>query len=74
MPLPFASRANNAEAIHDEDNKPADGVSGWAGIERHLMKHDTAEMRDYTEDIDTLLVFDCFPQSSPHLLYKPTQC
>ena len=37
---------------------PADTpLSGWEGIENHVMKHDTAEMKDYTDDIDTLLVF-----------------
>ncbi|KIP06608.1 hypothetical protein PHLGIDRAFT_52468, partial [Phlebiopsis gigantea 11061_1 CR5-6] len=29
----------------------------WAGVEDHLMKNDTGMMKDYADDIDTLLVF-----------------
>ena len=32
-------------------------LHGWAGIEDHLAKHDSSTMRDYADDIDTLLVF-----------------
>ena len=32
-------------------------LSGWEGIENHVMKHDTAGMKDYADDIDTLLAF-----------------
>lgn len=32
-------------------------LSGWSGIEDHLMKHDTGRVKDYLDDIDTLLVF-----------------
>ena len=32
-------------------------VSSWAGIEDHMMKHDTAMVKDYVDDIDSLLVF-----------------
>ncbi|EKM57472.1 uncharacterized protein PHACADRAFT_206377 [Phanerochaete carnosa HHB-10118-sp] len=55
MPLPN---------FNTDHNKPTGGwpqfsetASGWEAIERHVIKHDTAEMRDYAEDIDTLLVF-----------------
>ncbi|GJE97493.1 hypothetical protein PsYK624_137140 [Phanerochaete sordida] len=37
--------------------KGPEKLSGWAGIEDHLAKHDTGEMKYYGEDIDTLLVF-----------------
>ncbi|GJE85033.1 hypothetical protein PsYK624_011100 [Phanerochaete sordida] len=37
--------------------KPPEKLSGWAGIEDHLFKHDTGEMKYHAEDIDTLLVF-----------------
>ncbi|GJE97511.1 hypothetical protein PsYK624_137320 [Phanerochaete sordida] len=37
--------------------EPPEKVSGWAGIEGHLFKHDTEEMEYYGKDIDTLLVF-----------------
>ena len=41
--------------IHE---KPLDaGLTGWAGVEDHLMKNDTGMMKDYADDIDTLLVF-----------------
>lgn len=30
---------------------------GWAGIEDHLMKYDTGKIKDFMDDIDTLLVF-----------------
>ena len=32
-------------------------MDGWAGIEDHLMKHDSRVLKDHAEDIDTLLVF-----------------
>lgn len=35
----------------------AEGLTGWAGIERHMAKYDTAMVQDYADDIDTLLVF-----------------
>ena len=38
-------------------NPTSTPLSGWEGIENHVMKHDTAEMKDYADDIDTLLVF-----------------
>ncbi|GJE97506.1 hypothetical protein PsYK624_137270 [Phanerochaete sordida] len=37
--------------------KPPEKLSGWAGVEDHLFKHDTGETKYYAEDIDTLLVF-----------------
>ncbi|GJE97455.1 hypothetical protein PsYK624_136740 [Phanerochaete sordida] len=37
--------------------KPAEKLSGWTGVEDHLFKHDSGEMKYYGEDIDTLLVF-----------------
>ncbi|GJE97448.1 hypothetical protein PsYK624_136670 [Phanerochaete sordida] len=37
--------------------EPPEKLSGWAGIEGHLFKHDTEEMEYYGKDIDTLLVF-----------------
>lgn len=36
---------------------PGKTLSGWAGIEDHLMTNDAGEMEDYADDIDTLLVF-----------------
>ena len=36
---------------------PDPNLSGWAGIEDHLMTHDDAAMSDYADDIDTMLVF-----------------
>ncbi|EKM52042.1 uncharacterized protein PHACADRAFT_102800, partial [Phanerochaete carnosa HHB-10118-sp] len=36
---------------------PGETLSGWAGIEDHLMTNDIGEMEDYADDIDTLLVF-----------------
>lgn len=44
--------------------KRSKNLSGWEGIEQHLLKHDTGEMKYYAEDIDTLLVFvrpSCLP-------------
>lgn len=36
---------------------PGEGLSGWAGIEDHLTTHDSGEMEDNSDDIDTMLVF-----------------
>jgi hypothetical protein len=33
-------------------------MSGWAGIDDHLLKHDTGWVQGYANDIDTLLVFE----------------
>ena len=30
---------------------------GWEQIEQHFIEHDTPEIKDYAEDIDSLLVF-----------------
>ena len=49
--------------IHNYIQNNADGktdLSGWAGIEDHLLKHDNIRMKDYTDDIDALLVFVSF--------------
>lgn len=32
-------------------------LSGWGGIEDHLSKYDRGWVKDYADDIDTLLVF-----------------
>ncbi|KIP10907.1 hypothetical protein PHLGIDRAFT_185490 [Phlebiopsis gigantea 11061_1 CR5-6] len=32
-------------------------LPGWAGIEEHFMKYDSSVMKDFADDIDTLLVF-----------------
>lgn len=32
-------------------------LSGWAAIEDSLLKYDLGRVKDYTDDIDTLLVF-----------------
>ena len=32
-------------------------LSGWAGIEHYLLKHDTLKLKDYADDVDALLVF-----------------
>ena len=32
-------------------------LKGWGGIEDVMFKNDKAQMDDYSEDIDTLLVF-----------------
>lgn len=36
---------------------PGHLLSGWAGIEDHLIKHDILKVNDYMNDIDTFLVF-----------------
>ncbi|KAJ3550953.1 hypothetical protein NM688_g4961 [Phlebia brevispora] len=33
------------------------GLSGWAAVEDHMYKRDQGSMRNYSEEIDTLLVF-----------------
>lgn len=32
-------------------------LSGWPAIEDYLQKHDAGMVKDYSDDIDTLLVF-----------------
>ncbi|GJE85029.1 hypothetical protein PsYK624_011060 [Phanerochaete sordida] len=53
--------AANGLRPHDSPTKAStevsENLSGWAGIERHLFKHVTEEMKYYADDIDTLLVF-----------------
>ena len=49
--------------IHNHAQNNANGkpeLSGWAGIEDHLLKHDNVRMKDYMDDIDALLVFVSF--------------
>ncbi|KIP10744.1 hypothetical protein PHLGIDRAFT_64885, partial [Phlebiopsis gigantea 11061_1 CR5-6] len=36
---------------------PGHLLSGWAGIEDHLIKYDILKVNDYMNDMDTLLVF-----------------
>ena len=36
---------------------PGTKLQGWAAIQNHLLSYDTAVVKDYTDDIDTLLVF-----------------
>ena len=50
--------------------QPSDaGLTGWAGVEDHLMKNDTGMMKDYSDDIDTLLVF--VSSIAPVLFFQP---
>ncbi|GJE97461.1 hypothetical protein PsYK624_136810 [Phanerochaete sordida] len=51
------SAANIPGQPTDERSQVRRGLSGWAGVEDHLFRHDTGEMKYHTEDIDTLLVF-----------------
>lgn len=32
-------------------------LTGWAAIEAHLMKNDTGMVREYVDDLDSMLVF-----------------
>ena len=52
----LSSRALSRQTITLQ-NTTGEGLSGWAGIEDHLMTHDGGEMQDYSDDIDTMLVF-----------------
>ena len=40
---------------------------GWAGIEHHMVKHDSDMVKDYADDIDTLLVF--VRKQNPHIFW-----
>lgn len=64
---PFRGRAGLCEyialhelaAVYKRSFQSTSGhtLSGWAGIEDHLMKHDLGKINGYVVDIDTLLVF-----------------
>ncbi|GJE95629.1 hypothetical protein PsYK624_118150 [Phanerochaete sordida] len=47
----------HGQGVDTQAQKLLVNATGWAGIESHLFKHDTEEMKYYAEDIDTLLVF-----------------
>ena len=55
-PLDFGSqpRAQPIEQLFDDDLQPS---AGWEALSDWVRKHDEEKIKEYKEDIDTLLVF-----------------
>lgn len=42
---------------HTQPLPPKHSLNGWSAIENYVQKHDSGMVKDYADDIDTLLVF-----------------
>lgn len=55
--------------LNPEQHSSGATLSGWTGIEHHMAKHDTGMVKDYADDIDTLLVFVSILNLSHHISF-----